>query len=263
MKQRVIVGLTAAAVFLPILILGGITLHFLAGILAMIAVWETFNMRRLPAFSFEGLLSMLGAFILTVPLGEYFTFLPLEASTAAFALVALILMGGMVLSYPNYSLEDAGAAIGISFYIGYGFQNLINARAAGLDKVLFALFLVWATDIGAYLIGSQLGRRALAPRVSPNKSVEGFMGGIVSALIVSTIFLVMNKTASPYGLLISLPLIVLFSAFAQFGDLVESALKRGYGVKDSGRILPGHGGIFDRFDSLIFVLPLMHFFGLF
>lgn len=263
MKKRVIVGFAAAAVFLPILFLGGTTLHFFAGFLAILAVIEIFNMRRLQAFSFEGFLAMLGAFVLTVPFGEYFTFLPLEASTAVFALVALILMGGMVFSFPNYSLEDAASAIGISFYIGYGFQNLVNARAAGIDKVLFALFLVWATDIGAYMIGSRLGRRALAPSVSPNKSIEGFMGGIGSALVVSTIFLMMNKTASPYGLLLSLPIVAILSAFAQFGDLVESAIKRGYGVKDSGNILPGHGGIFDRFDSLIFVLPLMHFFGLF
>lgn len=263
MKERVIFGTIAAAIFLPILIIGGTILHFLAGLLAMIAVAEVFKMRRLEIFSFEGLLAMLGAFALTVPFGDYFVFLPLEGSTAVFGLVALLVLAGMVLSYPRYSLDDAAAAIGISFYMGYGFQNLVTAREAGLDKVLFALFLVWATDIGAYFIGSKFGQYPLAPQISPNKTLEGFLGGLISAFVVSLIFIIFNKNTLPFGLLSSLPLLILFSAFAQFGDLVESAIKRGYGFKDSGKLIPGHGGIFDRFDSLIFVLPLMHFFGIF
>lgn len=263
MKKRLIFGGAAAAIFLPILILGGVAFHFLVGLLAMIAVTEVFRMKRLEVFSLEGLLATLGAFVLTVPLGNYFAFLPLDASFAAFALVSCLTLSGLVFNFPHYKLEDAAFSIGVSFYLGMGFQQLINARAAGLEKVLLGLFIVWATDIGAYMLGSRFGRRPLAPNVSPNKSVEGFLGGIGSAVVVALIFLLVDKTASPYSLFVTLPLVALFSMFAQFGDLIESSIKRHYGVKDSGKLIPGHGGIFDRFDSVILVFPIMHFFGLF
>lgn len=263
MRQRVIFGALAAGLFLPLLILGGITFDFLVGILAMLTVGELFRMKQQEIFSFEGVLSMLAAFVLAVPMGNYFTVLPLDASITAFTVVTFLILSGLVFTFPKYQLEDAVFPIAISFYVGIGFQQLITARQAGLDKVLFALFLIWATDIGAYLIGVKMGKHLLAPKVSPNKSREGFFGGILAAVLVAVLFILIRKTVVPYGLLVMIPLVALLSAVAQFGDLVESAIKRQYGVKDSGKLIPGHGGIFDRFDSLIYVLPLMHLFGLF
>lgn len=263
MRQRVIFGALAAGLFLPLLILGGIAFDFLVGILAMLTVGELFRMKQQEIFSFEGVLSMLAAFVLAVPMGNYFTVLPLDASITAFTVVTFLILSGLVFTFPKYQLEDAVFPIAISFYVGIGFQQLITARQAGLDKVLFALFLIWATDIGAYLIGVKMGKHLLAPKVSPNKSREGFFGGILAAVLVAVLFILIRKTVVPYGLLVMIPLVALLSAVAQFGDLVESAIKRQYGAKDSSQLIPGHGGIFDRFDSLIFVLPLMHLFGLF
>lgn len=263
MQQRVIYGAAAAAIFLPILAIGGLVFDLLVGGLAMLTIAEIFKMKKLEVSSFEGILAMLGSFLLAMPIGNYLTALPLDASLATFSLVALLLLAGTVFNYPKYRLEDAGFAIATSFYVGFGFHQLASARLAGVDHVLFALFIVWATDIGAYTIGSKIGKRKLAPQISPNKSVEGFLGGIISALVVSLIFMVAKKEIAPYSLLVMIPLVALLSAAAQLGDLVESAIKRHYGVKDSGKLIPGHGGIFDRFDSLIFVLPIMHLFGLF
>ena len=114
------------------------------------------------------------------------------------------------------------------------------------------------------MIGRQFGSRKLIPKVSPNKTVEGFVGGILSAVVVAIIFLIVDKSLlAGYSFGMILLLVVIFSIFSQFGDLVESAIKRHFGVKDSGKIIPGHGGILDRFDSMIFVFPIMHFFGLF
>lgn len=263
MKQRVIFGAAAAAIFLPLLILGGVGLHLLLGVLAMLAVSELFKMKGLEIFSFEGTLAMWGALVLSVPLGEYFAFLPVDAGLSAFTIVVFLLLSGLVFNFPHYRLEDVAFPIATSFYIGIGFHQLANARSAGLDKALFALFIIWATDIGAYMIGRQFGKRKLLPSVSPNKTLEGFLGGIASALVVALIFMLVRPTVAPYSIFGMLPLIAVLSAVAQFGDLVESAIKRQFGVKDSGQLIPGHGGLFDRFDSVIFVLPLMHFFGLF
>jgi phosphatidate cytidylyltransferase len=120
--------------------------------------------------------------------------------------------------------------------------------------------MIWATDSGAYFIGKATGKRKLWPEISPNKTVEGSIGGVASALIIAVLFVLLTDiNASVISLM---AITVVLSIFGQIGDLVQSAFKRHFNVKDSGNILPGHGGILDRFDSLLFVLPLLHFFHL-
>ncbi|MBM9832226.1 phosphatidate cytidylyltransferase, partial [Enterococcus faecalis] len=195
---------------------------------------------------------------------NYLPFLPTVGNYAAFALIVLIILGATVFQFGNYTFDDAVYPIASSVYVGLGFHGLILAQMDSRAKLFFALLLVWLTDSGAYLVGRQFGRRPLAPRVSPKKTVEGFLGGIISALIFAGIYLIFFPSVKAgYSYVVMLLLTAVFSAFAQFGDLVELALKRHYGVKDSGHVIPGHGGILDRFDSLIFVFPIMHFFGLF
>ncbi len=110
------------------------------------------------------------------------------------------------------------------------------------------------------MIGRKLGRNKLAPHVSPNKTWEGSIGGTVVATIIVGVFAYFYPQGN-YSLLTTVLLTIVLSVFGQLGDLVESALKRYYGVKDSGKILPGHGGILDRFDSLLLVLPALHLLG--
>lgn len=263
MQQRVIWGAIALAIFLPFLLMGGLPFQFFVGLLAMIGVAEMLRMKRLEFFSFEGILAMLAAFVLTVPLDNYLSFLPVDASLSVYSLIVFLILAGTVLS-STYSFDDATYPIAASFYVGIGFHNLVTARMDGLDKVVLALFIVWATDIGAYMIGRQFGKHKLLPKVSPNKTIEGSLGGILAAVLVGAAFMLFDKSVyAPHSFLVMLVLIILFSIFGQFGDLVESAIKRHFGVKDSGKLIPGHGGILDRFDSMIFVFPIMHLFGLF
>ncbi|HFU4059684.1 TPA: phosphatidate cytidylyltransferase [Streptococcus suis] len=264
MQKRVVFGGIAFAVFLPFLLLGGTAFHFFVGLLAMIATAELIKMHGLTPYSIEGTLAMLASLVLTLPLQNYLTFLPTDGNYTAYAIVVFLLLGTTVFNLGQYNYSDVVFPIASSFYVGIGFHNLLLARTDGLNKVFFALCIVWATDIGAYLVGRQFGRRKLLPKVSPNKTVEGFAGGIVSAVVVSIIFLLVDKSLlAGYPFFLMLLMVALFSVFVQFGDLVESAIKRHFGVKDSGRIIPGHGGILDRFDGMIFVFPIMHFFGLF
>ncbi|CDF03335.1 phosphatidate cytidylyltransferase [Streptococcus salivarius CAG:79] len=181
-----------------------------------------------------------------------------------FAVISFLILAGTVLNSDHYSFDDAAYPIASAFYVGFGFQNLIAARMDSWEKVLFALFIVWATDIGAYLFGRQFGQNKLLSKVSPNKTIEGSVGGILSAIIVALIFgLINHGVYAPHSFFWLLICTILFSIFGQFGDLVESAIKRHFGVKDSGNLIPGHGGILDRCDSWIFVFPIMHFLGLF
>lgn len=263
LQRRVIFGGVALAIFIPVLMIGGALLQIGMGLLAMLGVHELLQMKGLRSTTLEGVLAMLAGFVLTIPLENYLKFLPIDGNVVAYSLVVFLLLGSTVLG-KNYSFEDAAYPIAASFYVGIGFNALLDARVAGFDKVLLALFIVWATDSGAYLIGRRYGVRRLAPHVSPNKTIEGSLGGIASAVLVTFVFMLFDKNvAAPHHMFVMLLFTVFFSIAGQFGDLVESAIKRHFGVKDSGRFIPGHGGVLDRFDSMLFVFPLMHFFGLF
>ena len=263
LQRRVIFGGVALAIFIPVLMIGGALLQIGMGLLAMLGVHELLQMKGLRSTTLEGVLAMLAGFVLTIPLENYLKFLPIDGNVVAYSLVVFLLLGSTVLG-KNYSFEDAAYPIAASFYVGIGFNALLDARVAGFDKVLLALFIVWATDSGAYLIGRRYGVRRLAPHVSPNKTIEGSLGGIASAVLVTFVFMLIDRNvAAPHHMFVMLLSTVFFSIAGQFGDLVESAIKRHFGVKDSGKFIPGHGGVLDRFDSMLFVFPLMHFFGLF
>ena len=167
-----------------------------------------------------------------------------------------------VFSKNRFSFDDAGVLILGSVYAGIGFGYMMHARAVSLWMLLYALLIVWLTDSGAYMIGRKLGKHKLAPHISPNKTWEGSIGGSLVAVVVVSCYLYFFPELHAYDSVTMIGLTLLYSVGGQLGDLVESAFKRYYGVKDSGNILPGHGGILDRFDSLLFVLPLMHFTGL-
>lgn len=133
--------------------------------------------------------------------------------------------------------------------------EVIHLQEQGVGLLFFLLLLIWGADIGAYLVGVRFGRRKLAPRVSPGKSLEGVAGGVFSAMLVAVMgWLVVDSfEIGAVTLLLSVLLVVIFSIV---GDLVESAYKRHAGIKDSGNLIPGHGGILDRVDSLTAAAPL-------
>jgi phosphatidate cytidylyltransferase len=128
---------------------------------------------------------------------------------------------------------------------------LIRSAPDGATWLLWSMLLVWGADIGAYFAGRRFGRRKLAPEVSPGKTWEGVWGGALAALALCFGLLLIMQHFEPFWLV----LIGLLIALSVFGDLFESVLKRVRGVKDSGKLLPGHGGVLDRIDSLLAVLP--------
>lgn len=262
MKQRIITAVIAAAVFLPIVVIGGLPIILLAYLLASIALFELLKMRNLKLFSIPGIISLIVLWIFLLP-EQYQTFLDnLQYTKVEFALLAVLLfLTYTVVTKNKFTFDDVAFSIMSTIYIGMGFMYFVETReAGGLVYIFYSLFIIWATDSGAYFIGRAIGKRKLWPEISPNKTVEGFFGGILCAVIVSILFVVFSDIDASF---IELGVITIFlSIFGQVGDLVESALKRHYNVKDSGTLLPGHGGILDRFDSLLFVWPLIHFFHL-
>jgi phosphatidate cytidylyltransferase len=135
---------------------------------------------------------------------------------------------------------------------GPAFHNL----GAGRYWLMFALVVNWIGDTGAYYVGRRFGRHKLAPRVSPGKSWEGAIASAVTGVIFGAIFLPLTVTDMPVWVAALVSLVA--NAAGQVGDLAESALKRGAGVKDSGTLLPGHGGMLDRLDRSLFAMPVVY-----
>ena len=171
-------------------------------------------------------------------------------------IATILLLAYSVVVKNHFTFDEIGFIVLSSLYIGIGFYYLITTREAGLTYIIYALLVVWSTDSGAYFTGRKFGKHKLWPEISPNKTIEGFVGGIIIAVILASIMQLITPFNMSWGYFIVVTIIS--SVFGQLGDLVESAIKRHYNVKDSGWILPGHGGILDRFDSLLFVLPLLN-----
>ncbi|UAL54287.1 phosphatidate cytidylyltransferase [Bacillus sp. CMF21] len=262
MKQRIVTAIIALAVFLPAVIYGRAPFTIFIYLLASIALYELLKMKRISIHSIPGLLSLLLLWVLLIP-SNYINLLDeFSITKIEFALLGvLFFLCYTVVTKNRFSFDDVGFTIITTMYIGIGFFYFIEMRNIGLYPIVYALLIIWATDSGAYFIGKSAGKKKLWPEISPNKTIEGSIGGIFCAVIIAWIFQYFTAFADSY---LSITLItVLLSIFGQIGDLAESALKRHYQVKDSGHILPGHGGILDRFDSMIFVLPIMHFLFLF
>ena len=144
------------------------------------------------------------------------------------------------------------------FYLvsGFIYLTLIPFYEGYFDsKVIFGVFvLIWSNDTFAYLIGKSIGKRKLFERISPKKTIEGFLGGLIGSLIIS--FIIFKYTLL-FNFGIWMALAVLISVFGTIGDLVQSKFKRNAGVKDSGVSMPGHGGLYDRLDSILFASPFI------
>jgi phosphatidate cytidylyltransferase len=136
--------------------------------------------------------------------------------------------------------------------------NTLRAEAHGPQMILLFLLMLWSTDIGAYLVGSRIGRTRIAPKLSPKKSFEGAAGGLVLMLLVAIGGIVWLHIPVAQWVSYFLTAVALF-VFSIIGDLFESLLKRKQGVKDSGKLIPGHGGIFDRLDSMLAAAPIYTF----
>lgn len=164
-------------------------------------------------------------------------------------------------SYKTIPLFQSKRLIITTFYLSTAFVFLVSIST--MDNqfspwvILGAFVLVWTNDSFAYIVGKNFGRQKLFPRISPKKTVEGFLGGLFFSCIASLVIAEFTKTL-PFNHWLFLGIIV--SVFGTLGDLIESKFKRQANVKDSGVIMPGHGGLLDRLDSIIFASPFIYLF---
>ncbi|WP_026906152.1 phosphatidate cytidylyltransferase [Paucisalibacillus globulus] len=257
MKQRILTAVIALILFIPIVVYGNSPFTVVVYLLATIGLYELLKMHNISWYSVPGLMAIIVLWLILFPAA--YENLPFSMNTAQITLVfVLLLLAYTVLLKNKFTFDDVGFVLLAVLYVGMGFFYFIATRHGedGLAQVFFALVLIWSTDTGAYFTGRTVGKNKLWPEISPNKTIEGAIGGIVVATIVGIVFHLIYQF--PFSLTTIIIVSILVSIFGQIGDLVESAFKRHYNVKDSGKILPGHGGILDRFDSAIFVFPVLH-----
>ena len=250
MKTRVITAIVALIVFLPLLFFGGDYFKFTTFALGVMAMYEIVRMTfKETNIVVLGLSSLAGALLF---LNEEISQLQL------YGLLFLILVGMLatvVATGHKIKLVEIGSIIFVTAYIFIGFYCLFMIRNFSLSHVAYLLLTIWFTDSFAYFGGMKFGKNKLSPKISPNKSIEGSVIGSLSSIVIALLFFYTTNIFS--SLLVAIVITLVVSVIGQFGDLIESAYKREYQVKDSSNLLPGHGGIFDRFDSVILSAPCL------
>lgn len=261
MRQRILTGILAGILFLLFLYIGSVPFTLFIALIAALSYYELITMKGI---SIKGLPGAAGAvYVVLFALQQSFPGLGFGFSVAKLSIaLVLFLFVLMIVQHKTYLFENTAHIFLSAFYIGFAFNLLIVIRSMSFWLPLFILIIIWSTDTGAYFVGRKWGRKKLSPVISPNKTVEGLIGGIIVSLIIAYLFVNLlhdHLFNGPFNMML---VTVVISVFGQLGDLCESAIKRYFGVKDSGSILPGHGGLLDRFDSLLFVMPVLFVFHL-
>jgi phosphatidate cytidylyltransferase len=266
--------LLTAIVILPILIASILisSLWWLFVLLAVVAMviglWEFYLLaQKLQLKPDRSAGYIAGAAILTISLQNDPAVNVLLVQFVIIALTAGALIAATLRGAPfDKMIASTGATILGVLYIPLLGSHLVSLRtgfnqALSMHLLSFFFLVLMGADSGAYYVGRALGKRKLAPSISPGKTWEGAAGGILAALAMATLahFWFFRELPLKY----MLPLAAVMTIIGIFGDLAESALKRGAGAKDAANILPGHGGILDRLDSLLFNAPLIYYFARF
>ncbi len=258
--SRVIVGIVAIPIVVAVIFFLP-AIFFVVLIMAVtgVGLYEYFSLvpEALP-LSLKGMFALMGG---VLPLISYHGAPVWGIGWLLLILVMLMVFSMGILTDYKKSFSLVGGNL-----LGFVFVALplsvslpiIKWHPYGRGWVLWLVLVVWAGDTGAYYLGTRFGKHKLYPRVSPKKSLEGVVGGLVSALAVGVLAALAIPTGFRLREILILPLILLI--LGQLGDFAESMLKRGAGVKDSSRILGGHGGVLDRIDSFLFTIPFFYFY---
>lgn len=269
LSTRILLALVGIPLTFGLIFAGGWIFVAALGAVSALGAWELFRMAR--AGGSEPLDTAGIVLAACIPLLVHASYLGVYRVTVTaivmifLALVASVIWVRGVSRRPLVSVSVTVAGIIYPALVTYmyplRYHDYVVGALAGTILVMFPVAVTWATDTGAYAFGRMFGRHKLIPSVSPSKTIEGAVGGLVVAVLSTWAYL--QFMMKPLAQLSMMPIgIIVFAivvgVVGQIGDLAESLLKRDAGVKDSSKLLPGHGGFLDRFDSLLFVLPVAY-----
>jgi len=262
--KRLLVTIILLPVGMAAILAGGWYLTALVAIFMCLAAWEYVELFRAGGLQPAGVLVIGGTLVLLIGRN-------INGFDSAAWMISLLILLGMTYHLVAYERgrDQAGTDFAVTlagmFYIGWFGAYFISLRNLPEGKwwILVVLPAVWFADTGAYFIGKRFGKHKLSPRLSPKKTWEGYLGGIIAGVLLTTLFAAIwrvgagpNSAITPLrGALVGL----VMSIFPTLGDLGESMIKRQMGVKDSGSLLPGHGGAFDRIDSWLWAVVMGYY----
>lgn len=250
---RTLSGIIYVAVIVAAILYGSLSVTILASVIGALGILEFSKLARKNAST-----------NLLVKIFDVASIIALAMSAEnieSLALWLLLILGRLISELyikEKKPIESLAVSLAGQIYIGIPMLCIGIIAVLFSPKLLLAMFMfIWISDTGAFCVGSLIGKNKLFERISPNKSWEGFFGGMVFNIIAA---IAINYTCSSYfgidpNLALWIGLAIVITVFATLGDLVESLMKRAAGVKDSGNLIPGHGGILDRVDSLLLVAP--------
>lgn len=252
---RLITATVYAAVMLAAILWGRpLGLGVVLGIAAMLAVSELYGFTRREYRMPNEVFGVLAAGAMPIAAGVW-------GQTGLMAVLTVLVIAALIwhVAFRQVRTSDTAVTVFGAVYVGFLLAHFVLLRSldAGTELALATILSVWANDSFAYIVGSTIGRHKLAPRISPHKSWEGFIAGTLFTILVWIGVGLVADTGLSLAALTLTGVCVSFAAVV--GDLAESRLKREAGVKDSGRLLPGHGGFLDRFDSLILVSVVAYY----
>lgn len=263
MKQRIITGVIAVLLLIPVLVFSDTPVFpIVFGLLAVVALGEIFAcvglkkhwaLIAMAALVTGGSMAVAWLYVGESEFSVIFTRL--------FFVFVFMTLSIAVVSKGKLPIVDVAVALAMTFYITYGFASILLLRQAPNGQYLYLLVFLsaWLTDTGAYFTGVFFGKHKLIPDVSPKKTVEGAIGGIITCVLTFAVYgFVVSKLGGPAPHYLRLAIVgALVSIASMLGDLIASLVKRKYNIKDYGKIFPGHGGVLDRFDSVLATAPML------
>lgn len=257
--QRILSAVVGILYILLMLYIGGWFFKISVLIMAFILMHEFYH-----AFKEKGYKPVFWLGYVFIFFLFYSNFISLKYNSLV--LTAVALLSGLIIPLFNQKINimDILTTIFAAFYPGMMIFFLIplafQVEPYGINLLILAFLVTWSTDTCAYFFGISFGKNKLCPSISPNKTVEGGIGGLVGSVLVSILFgiILSNSLKLNIGWYHFAIIGLLGGVFSQLGDLCASSIKRFCGVKDFGKLLPGHGGLLDRFDSLLFTLPVVY-----
>ncbi|SEI41736.1 phosphatidate cytidylyltransferase [Lachnospiraceae bacterium A10] len=258
-RTRLLSGIVLVALALLLIITGGDVLLVSMGIISLVGLFELYRV-----FGIEkNILGIVGYLATVLYYGNLRFCVVSDYRMIALAFL-IVLLGCFVFGYPRFHAKDVVASFFGVFYVSMMLSYIYETRMMHLGMyIVWLIFLCsWGCDTCAYCVGVLFGKHKMAPKLSPKKSVEGAVGGILGSMILTAIYcrIFASQMDLAMNQLVLLSLISGVGAFiSMIGDLAASAIKRNYEIKDYGTLIPGHGGIMDRFDSVIITAPIIYY----
>lgn len=267
LKTRVISALIGLGLLIAVLYLGSITLGVVVSLIATVGLYEFYNsvskVKNIHPIKSVGYLSIIPLLILGLQKTGWFNINLSMLTGITVCLIIIVSMTFIVLGHKRYNIIDACVTFFGIAYVPFLMSFVILIRNMDYGTILIWVIFIgaWGTDTMAYTFGRLFGKRKILPEISPKKTVAGAIGGILGCIALMIVFAFIVEFY--FGLKMSYIALVLLGILcgmiSQIGDWSASAIKRYVNVKDFGNIMPGHGGVLDRFDSILFVAPVVYF----